>query len=327
MAQKPLVLILGPAGHTGDSIVEGLLESGNYRVAGLVRPSSLTKPSTEKLRQRGVEIRAGDLKDSMADLKKHLEGVDIVVSCILAMVVLDQKDLIRAAKEVGVKRFIPCDWATPGQRGIRPMGDMKGEIRDFIVDIGLPHTFIDVGWWMQLFLPLPARSKREPEVHARVNTEYAGGTTPTALTDLRTIGRWVARIIADPRTLNHPVLICEDERTQKDAFEIGCRLSGEAESLAAKRISISAEEIESRFIKFKAASEASENPMAWEILYPYWTMAYVKSIYVMGENSIASAKKIGYLDAQALYPDMTRTTLESFAEWFYALEEPAYAHF
>ncbi|KAH9928022.1 NAD-P-binding protein [Epithele typhae] len=322
MEQKPFVLILGPSGQTGTPVVQGLLESGNYRVAGLIRPESLTKPSTDKLRTLGVEIRSGSLKDSMTDLKKHLEGVDIVVSCVAVPAILDQKDIIRAAKEVGVKRFVPCDWGTPGARGLRPMTDMKYEIQDLVVELGLPYTFIDVGWWMQSFLPLPAHSKATPDRHALANTEFAGGATPLALTDLRNVGRWTARILADPRTLNRAVIVWEDERTQKDAFEIGERESGQAGDLAAKRAHVSAEEVEARYTAAKAATEA--DPTAFEAIYPYWYMAYVKSLFALGENSLASAKKLGYLDAHELYPDMPQPKLERFAEWFYSLEDPAF---
>ena len=35
----------------------------------------------------------------------------------------EQKGLIRASKDVGVKRFIPCDFATPGAKGVRELHD------------------------------------------------------------------------------------------------------------------------------------------------------------------------------------------------------------
>lgn len=142
----PTVLVVGATGATGGSIVKGLLASGNFVrhsieplyakiernltvifslqiVTALVRPTSQSKPATQALRTSGVEIRIGDLTDGVAKLKDTLAGVDIVISAVVAWSILAQKDLIRAAKEVGVKRIVPCDFGTPGKRGVRELTD------------------------------------------------------------------------------------------------------------------------------------------------------------------------------------------------------------
>lgn len=93
------------------------------RVAALVRPASQSKPNTEALRASGVEIRLGDLTDGVAKLKEILAGVDLVISAVIASAIESQKDIIYAAKEVGVKRFVPCDFGTPGKRGVRHLLD------------------------------------------------------------------------------------------------------------------------------------------------------------------------------------------------------------
>lgn len=93
------------------------------RVAALVRPASQSKPNTEALRASGVEIRLGDLTDGVSKLKETLSGVDIVISAVIASAIESQKDIIHAAKEVGVKRFVPCDFGTPGKRGVRHLLD------------------------------------------------------------------------------------------------------------------------------------------------------------------------------------------------------------
>ena len=50
---------------------------------------------------------------------------------------------------------------------------------------------------------------------------------------------------------------------------------------------------------------------------------YLHSMYVLGENSLENAKRLGYLDVRELYPDIVPETLEEFARGFYAKEEPA----
>ena len=77
----------------------------------------------ETYRKSGVEIRIGDLKDSVEKLTEALAGVDVFISAVVAWLIEDQKVAIRAAKAAGVKRFIPCDFATPGERGIRELHD------------------------------------------------------------------------------------------------------------------------------------------------------------------------------------------------------------
>ena len=100
------------------------------------------------------------------------------------------------------------------------------------------HTFIDVGWWMQYYLPLPLRSTLSPKAKEMAHVRPAGGAARNLLTNLHHIGTWVARILADPRTLNKQVIVWEDEVTQKDAHELGVRLSGDGDALKEKRINV-----------------------------------------------------------------------------------------
>ncbi|KAI0364826.1 NAD-P-binding protein [Pilatotrama ljubarskyi] len=316
--EKPLVLVLGATGFTGRSIVNGLLDSENFRVAALMRPASISKPAVQEFRNSGVEIRVGDLTDDSSNLKEFLVGVDILISAVSAWSLEDQKGIFRAAKEVGIKRVVPCDFATPGDKGVRQLHDEKLAIRDFIKELGVPYTFIDVGWWMQLSLPLPSRSKA-----SRKESTYelhGDGTKKMLVTDLRHIGAYVARIIADPRTLNQAVIVWEDEVTELQAREIGERASGEADVLKAKRIHLSAEDILKRVEEGKA--ELARDPNSFMGHVKVINGQYMYSIHVLGENTLENAKRLGYLDARELYPDMPKHTLEEFAKYYYSLEEP-----
>lgn len=60
------------------------------------------------------------------------------------------------------------------------------------------------------------------------NDEIIGdGETPTAITDLRDIGRYVARVIADPRTLNKMVFAYNTVKTPNEIYSTLEELSGE----------------------------------------------------------------------------------------------------
>lgn len=59
------------------------------------------------------------------------------------------------------------------------------------------------------------------------NTIVAGGDTPSALTDVRDVGVYVAKIITDPRTLNKKVFAFTETKTQNQVFELVQKMSGE----------------------------------------------------------------------------------------------------
>ena len=61
----------------------------------------------------------------------------------------------------------------------------------------------------------------------------------------------------------------------------------------------------------------------------YVTLAYcgyIRSICVLKENTLENAKRLGYLDARQLYPDIPVRSLEEYAEEFYKLPEPGYVY-
>ena len=112
-------------------------------------------------------------------------------------------------------------------------------MHDYVKELGLTYTIIDIGWWMQLYLPVPLRSAAPQYLKEISWSVYGMGDSKQLLTNLYNIGPWVARIITDPRTINKSVIIWEDEATQTDAFELGVRFSGDGEALRAKRIDVS----------------------------------------------------------------------------------------
>ena len=119
------------------------------------------------------------------------------------------------------------------------MAPQKLAIREYVKELGLGYTFIDVGWWMSFFLPVPVNTPVPQLVKTYTWTVYGGGDDPQLLTDTRRIGFYTARILADERTLDKAVIIWEDVATQNEAYALAERYSGEAEALRAKRIDVS----------------------------------------------------------------------------------------
>lgn len=78
----------------------------------MVRPASAEKPAVKKITDSGVGLRIAELSASEDDLTTALSGIDVLISAIGPHDLLQQKALVRAAKNAGVKRFIPCAFIT-----------------------------------------------------------------------------------------------------------------------------------------------------------------------------------------------------------------------
>ena len=120
------------------------------------------------------------------------------------------------------------------------MHPQKTAIHEHIKSLNIPYTFIDVGAWMQVFLPLPPRSAAAPGMKTMSHMTVEPCTAPVLLTDLNSIGTFVARIVADPRTLNRRVVVWEDERPMSAAWDVGAEASGEPEVMNKLKIAVSA---------------------------------------------------------------------------------------
>jgi hypothetical protein len=88
-----------------------------------VRPSSIEKPAAIALKEKGVKVVAVDLKDNQDELVAVLKGIDVVISAIYYQSLHDEIPLSTAAKAAGVKRYVPCFFATVAPRGIMKARD------------------------------------------------------------------------------------------------------------------------------------------------------------------------------------------------------------
>ena len=108
------VLLLGATGETGGSILTGLLDARHFvrdsshfsvllltngqDVKALIRPSSAQKPEVKDLLKRGVKIVVADISSPVEELVPLLHGVDIFISAISGMALLEQMGIVTAAR-------------------------------------------------------------------------------------------------------------------------------------------------------------------------------------------------------------------------------------
>ena len=57
-------------------------------------------------------------------------------------------------------------------------------------------------------------------------------------------------------------------------------------------------------------------------VFKLYANEYEYSVSILGENTLENAKKLGYLDARELYPDIPVYSVEVYAKVFYAMEDP-----
>jgi 2-alkyl-3-oxoalkanoate reductase len=128
------VLITGATGFIGGNLLKGNLAKGN-RVRAMVLPGD---PGAASLRERGVEVVEGDVRD-FESVKKAVDGVEIVFHC--AAVVTDwapkslfqevtvggAENMCRAASAAGVSRFVDISTC-----------DVFGIIEDKVMDESFP---------------------------------------------------------------------------------------------------------------------------------------------------------------------------------------------
>ncbi|KAJ7163865.1 NAD-P-binding protein [Mycena crocata] len=296
MSPRPTVLLFGGSGITGGSIVDALLARNEFKVKVAIRPSSEEKSSVVDLKRRGVEIVLIDIASaSLNELVEVLTGVDTVISTLVHTQLGLQYGIIDAAVSAGVKRVVPCDFGTPGLKG-------KLDIRDYVRKSEIGYTFIDIGFWYQYHLTeVKPEQAYVPFLWETSRFVYNGGTVKTSYTDLGDIGKFTARIVADPRTLNQYVFAWGEEVTQQDLASIAEEVSGEKPLLISK----TTEDL------LKLIAEAKETRSG---LLAYWEYHY--STWILGENTKENAVKPEFgsaLDARQLYPDFVVHPLREHA--------------
>ncbi|KAN0112330.1 isoflavone reductase family protein [Hyaloscypha variabilis] len=304
------VLLLGATGETGGSILNGLLDSGNFQVTALVRPSSSRNPDVLDLVKRGVKVLIADISSPIDELVPLLKGFDVFISAISGMALLAQMNIVSAAKEAGVKRFVPCGFATvcpPG--GVMKLRDQKEQVLNHIKQLFLPYTFIDVGYWYQFSFPPLRSGKTDEYIFPGMNTKLRGdGTAPNLITDLRDVGRFVARIVADERTLNRYVFAYGEELTESEIYAAMEEVSGEQ----LEQKFISEQEIQEEVVVARKLLE--KEPDNSEALGRVASAEYEYSKYVRMDNRAIFARYLGYLNARELYPDLKPKRFVDFVQ-------------
>ena len=268
----------------------------------------MSKPANLALEDRGVQLRTLDLEAAEDSIVLALKDLDVLVSAIGPRDQLAQIPLVTAAKKAGVKRFVPCGFAPVMPVGVHRSRDQKEQVYNLVKRLHIPYTIIDVGWWYQFSLPELSSGKIDYAISVAAQSIPGSGTTPSALTDLRDVGKYDAQIIKDKRTLNAMVFVYNEMWTSNQVYDLLERLSGEN----IPRKYTSAEEYDQQIIE--ADAQLMHKPEDFAARGQKVLAQYALSVGVRGENTPQFAKYLGYLDGKKLYPNVKFITFESYVQ-------------
>lgn len=307
LEKKLRVVIGGASGETGMSIMDALLASPDqFEPVALARPESINNERWQGLARRGVTVTPADFND-IEGLVSLFTGADVVISCLTLLQKQMEEAFIDAAFRAGVKRYVPSFFgpcAPP--RGVLPLRDAKEEFLDRCKRLYLPYTVIDVGWWYQASLPRLPSGKLDSSISFPETTIGADGNVTFAGTDVADIGKYVARIITDPRTLNKQVFAYGEVTTQNHIWDTMEALTNEK----IPRNYLSKEEAED--IMAQGQGTMFQDPTNLRAMVKHAQTAYVYSWAIRGDNTPENAKYLGYLVAKDLYPEVEVTSVDTF---------------
>lgn len=286
------VLVAGATGLVGSNLVKACKEQGKD-VRALVRPTRLADSARiDPLRASGAVICEGSLED-FSSLAKACEGVDAVISAVGGAQIRQQTELIKAAKETSVKRFIPSDYGVDPKvagEGSCLLFDQKALMHQVIKESGLNYTFVHSNGFFEYWVySLGQVGLSTPPEEVQL---YADGTVKAALVSVSDVAKLVASTVDDPRTQNKELVITANAVSQEELIQIWEEITGKD----VKRIPVSLGDLE-RIIAASTAPDAFMNLIIAQL---------VRSVWIRGDTMKRSE---GALEATALYPDIEFTSV------------------
>ncbi|KAK9365086.1 isoflavone reductase [Lipomyces kononenkoae] len=315
MASLIAVGVIGATGNTGQSVVKGLLSSAtNFTVTSFTRQASVNSLVNQKLQEQGVQIVGYDLSQPKEVLVNQLKTIDILISCMNWEHLDLQIPWIEAAKEAGVKRFVPSEWVGPAPKGVIDIKDKKLDILGVIQRARLPYTIIDVGCWYQVFVPKIPSGKSDSSHMIYIDHRIVeDGNQKFALTDLADVGKYVAQIVSDPRTVNKQVFAYTEVLSMNEIWNVMAMASGETPAkdyVSGKEIKAIIEACRQRLDE---SPESMTHPTNIMDCANFNMGLYRISWCIRGDNTPEYADYLGYLDFWNLFPDFPKgRSLEAF---------------
>lgn len=218
MTTKLTVLVVGSTGMFGSKIVSALLDKGDVNVQAMVRSINDSNEENRKkidaMKVKGATIVEGNMMQPET-LLPACAGVDVVVSAIgnNEVTVPGQKNLIDAAKQQGVKRFIPSDYSVDYRKldyGDNDNLDKRKEVFEYLQQSGLEYTLVLNGAFMDIITYMPLF-----DLEHQTFQYWGDGETPMDLTTTDDTAKYVAEAVSDSSLVNMALEVAGDTLTAK----------------------------------------------------------------------------------------------------------------
>jgi uncharacterized protein YbjT (DUF2867 family) len=194
-----MTLVIGATGLLGTEVCRRLTESGR-QVRALVRETA-DSGKRAALEEMGAQLVPGDLKEAVG-LAAACRGIDEIVTTASSTLsrqggdsieTVDRRghlDLIAAAREAGVKRFVYIS-IPPDLRHDSPLSRAKREVERALASSGIAYTVILANYFMEVWLS-PALGFDYPNARARV---YGRGDEPLAWVSLHDVAGFAVQAL------------------------------------------------------------------------------------------------------------------------------------
>ncbi len=284
-AMKNIILVAGVTGNLGTQICRELINRG-AEVRALARLES-TPAQVNALQDFGANVIRADFNQP-SDLLSACEGVSCIVSALAGLhnvIVTAQSQLLKAAVQAGVPRFIPSDFCTDYTqlpRGVNRNFDLRKEFESLINDSYIKATSIFNGafaYVLQYGIPLfDTRNKtiayydgkKDWKIDFTTVNDTAAFTAAAALDD------------NTPRHLN----IASFQVSPQDLANLSKTIHGEAFEL------IDQGSLE-QFLAF-INKQRQAHPEGEQELYPQWQqMQYLYSMFAAHHPHLDNARYSG----------------------------------
>ena len=289
---KNIILVAGATGNLGEQICRELVSRG-ASVKAIVRHKS-DQAKTKALQDIGVEVIPSDFNNP-SHLLSACKGISCVVSALAGLhdvIVTAQLQLLKAALQAGVPRFIPSDFCTDYTQlpeGVNRNFDLRKEFESLINDSDIKATSIFNGafaYVLQYCIPLfdPRNktityyeNKKDWKIDFTTVQDTAAFTAAAALDD------------STPRHLH----IAGFQVSPQDLADLSIKLYGDTFKLT------DAGSLE-QFLAF-INTQRHAHPEGENELYPQWQqMQYLYSMFAVHHPHLDNSR----------YPDTTWTNAE-----------------
>ncbi|CAA7042649.1 unnamed protein product [Microthlaspi erraticum] len=310
--EKSKILVIGGTGNIGKFMVEGSAKAGNPTFA-LVREASLSDTvkgkTVQGFKDLGVTIIHGDLEDHES-LVKAIKQVDVVISTVGRIRLLDQTKIISAIKEAGnVKRFLPSEFGTDPDKTsvVEPANTLvfaaKREIRRAVEAEGIPYTYIVnncfAGFYVSSLVQFEPRLTSPPRDKVTI---FGDGNAKVVFNKEEDIAAYVIRAVDDPRTLNKTLYINPPKNTLS---------MNEMVTLWENKIGKSLDKTHISEEQVLENIKAYPDPVPANIL-----LSINHSVFVKGDQTNFIIDPDFGVEATELYPDVKYTSVEDYLSQF-----------